>query len=185
MTPYEQQAAEIKTIKPREFKLNLSDADVKRLFEKAYSNGITPEYLIESYLGDLLCGTYSNGSDERDLANEYFDRCDHNLGLTDSFLQWALEEDWYSDLAIAIEITDLAELYDDDDDDDELQAAKECITEHYNDYCNDKKQHGNIPQALDEGIAEIRRYSNQLNKALASGTSETDFQDDEDDQLER
>lgn len=45
MTPYEQQAAEIKTIKPREFKINLSDADVKRLFEKAYSNGITPEYL--------------------------------------------------------------------------------------------------------------------------------------------
>jgi len=183
MTPYEQQVAEIKTIKPREFKINLSDADVKRLFEKAYSNGITPEYLIESYLGDLLCGTYSNGSDERDLANEYFDRCDHSLGLTGSFLQWALEEDWYSDLAIAIEITNLAELYDDDD--KELQTAKVCIAEHYNDYCSDKKQRGNIPQTLGEGIAEIRKYSNQLNKALASDTSESDNPVDEEDLLER
>lgn len=182
MTAYEQQAAEIKTIKPREFKINLSDADVKRLFEKAYSNGITPEYLIESYLGDLLCGTYSNGSDERDLANEYFDRCDHSLGLTGSFLQWAIEEDQYSDLEIAIEIIDLGELYNDDD---ELQAAKECIAEYYNDYCNEKKQRGKIPQTLDEGIVEIRKYSNQLNKALASDTSESDNPEDEEDLLER
>lgn len=32
MTPYERQKAEIQTIKPRSFTLELSDADVKRLY---------------------------------------------------------------------------------------------------------------------------------------------------------
>ena len=182
MTPYEQQSAEIKTIKPREFKINLSDADVKRLFEKAYSNGITPEHLIESYLGDLLCGTYTNGSDERDLASEYFERCCHGLGLTKSFWQWAFEEYEYDydALTLAIEMTDNAELYSEDD----LQGVPEYITKCYNAYCEEVKRHGETPQTLDEGIATIREYENRLNKALADG--ECAVQDEEDDdQLDR
>ncbi len=57
MTPRERQEAEIRTIKPRGITLNLSDADVERLFTKAYSNGITPSKLIEGFLRDLLDGT--------------------------------------------------------------------------------------------------------------------------------
>lgn len=184
MTPLERQLEEIKTIKPRNFKISLSDADVKRLFEKAYSNGITPEYLIESYLGDLLYGTYTNGSDEVDLASEYFDRCCHGLGDTKSFLQWSLEEDWYSDLEICIEIIDAEEQYDVNDPDDleELQLAREEIAKHYEEYCNELKRHGDIPQTLDEGIAEIREYENRLNKALADGEPETSKQDEDNDE---
>ena len=37
------QEQEIATIAPRTFKLELSDADVNRLFEKAGSVGLTPE----------------------------------------------------------------------------------------------------------------------------------------------
>ena len=59
------QKEEIATIKPRSFTLELSDADVKRLYEKAYSNGTTPAEMMQSYLGDLLDGTYTRGSDER------------------------------------------------------------------------------------------------------------------------
>ena len=80
MTSREQQEAEIKTIKPRVITLNLSDADVERLFGKTYVNGITPSELIEGFRGDLIDGTYSNGSAERMLADEHFDRCCYGMG---------------------------------------------------------------------------------------------------------
>ncbi len=37
--------------------------------------GITVYQLLENFIGDLISGTYSNGSDERMLANKWFDRC--------------------------------------------------------------------------------------------------------------
>lgn len=193
MTPYEQQVAEIKTIKPREFKLNLSDADVERLFEKAYSNGITPEELIEGYLGDLLCGTYTHGSDERDLADEYFERCGYSMGFVDSFLQWSLEEDWYSDLITAIEIIDDVESIKNNTSltaeeiqkeleewDEELQLANEAITEHYGSYCEYKKRHGEEPETLETGINKIREYDVKLRQMLEGSTpeAETDAEND-------
>ncbi len=92
MTPRGRQEAEIKTIKPRNITINLSDADVERLFGKTYVNGITPSELIEGFLGDLLDGTYSNGSDERMLADEYFERCCYGMGADYTFMRWALDE---------------------------------------------------------------------------------------------
>ncbi len=71
----EKQNAEIATIVPRTFKLNLSDADVTRLYEKAAEASIAPEQLLENFIGDLVCGTHTNGSDERTRAEEWFDRC--------------------------------------------------------------------------------------------------------------
>ena len=68
------QEKEIKTIKPRTYKLKLSDADVERLRETASYKGLTPEQLLEIFIGDLVDGTYSSGSDERLFASEYFDR---------------------------------------------------------------------------------------------------------------
>ena len=43
MTYYETTKKEIATIAPRTFKLNLSDADVVRIFEKAGAEDLTPE----------------------------------------------------------------------------------------------------------------------------------------------
>lgn len=98
MTSREQQEAGIKTIKPRRLTINLSDADVERLFAKAYLNGITPSELIEGFLGDLLGGTYSHGSDERDLADEYFERCGYGMGAEHTFLRWALKMNYCDDI---------------------------------------------------------------------------------------
>lgn len=69
------QQEEIKTIKPRTYNLKLSDADYQRLSEKAGSCNMTAEELLENFIGDLVYGTYTNGSDERMYANEWFDRC--------------------------------------------------------------------------------------------------------------
>lgn len=66
---------EISTIKPREYKLNLSDADIERLAVKALRYGISATELLENFIGDLVDGTYSNGSDERMYASEWANRC--------------------------------------------------------------------------------------------------------------
>ena len=71
----EQQKKEIETIKPRTYMLNLSDADVERIESKAMEYGMTVSKLLENFIGDLIDGTYSNGSDERMYANQWFNRC--------------------------------------------------------------------------------------------------------------
>ncbi len=72
---YHEQQEEIKTIKQRTFKLKLSDADKKRISDKAKEANMTVPELLENFIGDLIDGTYSNGSDERMYANQWFDRC--------------------------------------------------------------------------------------------------------------
>ena len=67
-----EQQKEIATIKERTIHLNLSDADCKRISTYAAKANITVSQLLESFIGDLVNGTYTNGSDERDYAQEWF-----------------------------------------------------------------------------------------------------------------
>lgn len=60
----EEQRKEIETIKKRQIKLELSDADCDRLARKCGEYGLTIGELIENFVGDLVDGTYSNGSDD-------------------------------------------------------------------------------------------------------------------------
>ena len=57
-----QQQEEIETIRSRTIEVKLSDADVKRISEKAAAHGLTVGELIENFIGDLVCGTYSKPS---------------------------------------------------------------------------------------------------------------------------
>ena len=164
MTSYERQKAEIETIRPRSFSLSLSNADVKRLYEKAYSNGITPAQLLQDYIGDLLDGTYTRGSDERMPDDPR------------SFLQWALDEYRIDDIADELETLDYAtgdiQYYEENPDDpaqpgelNDLQATKtEAESELaaiYEEYTASK---GNEPYS--DGIAAIRRYLAELQSMI-------------------
>ncbi len=40
----------------------------------------------------------SNGSDERILADEYFERCGYGMVAERTFLQWALNSSFYEDI---------------------------------------------------------------------------------------
>ena len=201
MTSRERQEAEIKTIKPRNITINLSDADVERLFEKAYSNGLTPSKLIEGFLGDLLDGTYSHGSDERDLADEYFERCSYDMLAEHTFLRWALCENIYDDIIGLIDDHDtcvdvlaknqsgwidsmtpdeikneIAEYNED------LQRFEEEILSYYNEYAEHEKRRGREPQPLEDGIEEMRQYRRALDEMLQgvreSGEGEECAEDD-------
>ena len=90
---YKEQQKEIKTIRPRTIEINLSDADVKRISEKAEGHGLTVEELLKNFIGDLVDGTYSNGSDERMYANEWFDRCYFGAVPDYTFLKYLIEQD--------------------------------------------------------------------------------------------
>lgn len=208
MTPREQQEAEIKTIKPRNITINLSDADVERLFGKTYVNGITPSELIEGFLGDLLDGTYSNGSDERMLADEYFERCCYGMGADYTFLRWALECEYYDNIIDLIDDRDfcvdvlaagqngwnarmtpeeikneIAEFKED------LQRFEHEILSYYNEYdiyyngYDGKTRLGRKPQPLEDGIEEMRQYRRAFDEMLqsmsGSGESEECAEDDE------
>lgn len=182
MNNYERQAAEIATIKPRTFTLELSDADVKRLYEKTAADGITPAELLQGFIGDLLDGTYSHGSDERELASAYYDRCCYEFSRTGSLLEWALYDYRLDDIADALEQIDDAageiEYYAQHPDDpdgtpeylQELQGykaeAESELQAIYSEYAAGKKE----PQPLDEGIAAIRRYMDELQNMTERGT---------------
>ena len=102
----EQQAKEIATIKERTVTVKLSDADCDRISNLCGEHNITVGYLIESFIGDLVNGTYTNGSDERDYARSYFERCWFGMYPEKSLLNFLLSNgyDVYDDL---IEYVDL------------------------------------------------------------------------------
>ena len=87
-----QQQEEIETIRSRTIEVRLSDADVKRISEKAAAHGLTVGELIENFIGDLVCGTYSNGSDERMYAEQWFERCWFGMFPDYTFLKYLIEQ---------------------------------------------------------------------------------------------
>lgn len=101
------QQEEIATIKERILKLKLSDADCERISKQAGEYGLTVGQLIENFIGDLVNGTYSNGSDERDCATRWFERCWFGMfpekTLLHHLLEWGYEPEEYLELLENIE----------------------------------------------------------------------------------
>lgn len=94
--------------------IKISDGTWNRTICRAMKYGMLPEELISAFLEDLTYGDYSNGSDERMHANEWFDRCRGTMvgSLEDSLLKKLLE---------SRELEDFLNVYDD------LKSAKESI----------------------------------------------------------
>lgn len=95
------QEEEIKTIRERTLKIKLSDADCKRIADKAGINGMTVAELLQHFIGDLVDGTYSSGSDERELAEEWFERSCSGITEEESLLShlisWGYDPNDYID----------------------------------------------------------------------------------------
>ena len=95
------------TIQPRQLEIKMSDEDVRKLTEKAGTHGLTVAELIEHFIGDLVHGTYTSGSDERMYANDWLERCGFRYFL-DTFLQYLcgyqIVEDMLEEEPIWVEI---------------------------------------------------------------------------------
>lgn len=122
---YEEQKSEIKTIKERTITLNLSDKDCERIAKKAGECGLTVGQLLESFIGDLVGGTYSNGSDERMYAEQWFERCGFGMFSEETLLKYLLE--WGHDIDDFITAYDELKNYEANPQEyaDEVKDAKE------------------------------------------------------------
>lgn len=172
------QQAEIATIKPRTFTLQLSDADTQRIYEKAYRDGITPAAVLEGFIGDLCSGTYTHGSDERMYANMYYDRCCYDIGIDISFLSWAIQEYYLEEIKDLLEQREYAagdiaylEEHPDEADPEEIPQLKAVLQDAENDlqaaYTAYKENGGQ--QAYKEGIEAIQAYLEELENMITGG----------------
>lgn len=139
----QEQKKEIETIKERTIKLNLSDADCKRIAEKVGKHGITISTLLENFIGDLVDGTYSNGSDERYRAEQWFERCWFGMLPEETLLKYLLE--WGHDVEEFITVYEEFQYYLQHPGEftEEVEAAKEngeemlWFEEEYHDYIDE------------------------------------------------
>lgn len=99
--------AENDTIRERQITVKMSDEDCKRLARKCGEHGLTVGQLIENFIGDLIGGSYTNGSDERDLADQWFNRCWFGTYPDDTLLRhllcWGYDPEHYLDVLDNIE----------------------------------------------------------------------------------
>ncbi|HEX2938874.1 MAG TPA: hypothetical protein VHO66_08145 [Ruminiclostridium sp.] len=161
-----EQQKEIATIKPRTITIELSDADVDRLCGKAGGVGMTASELIESFIGDLVDGTYSNGSDERDYAEQWFDRCGYDYYTANpTFLRWLIElgdvneaiSDW-NDLLDFKSITEPNE-----DDKEWAESVVENLKIQFNGYKSDWV-HCTDDTTLEAAMVEVMQWNEQRNR---------------------
>jgi len=169
---------EIGTIRNRNIELPLSDADVQRLWEKAGKVGMTAGELLTSFIGDLVCGTYTNGSDERMYAEEWFERCGFSFTAKNTFLRYLLEHDKlggfiFNDNAFTDGKEELAEmeaLQEKDVDDlkeiecinNEIAYFQENIDRDFADYVTWCK--GEQPGCAEEEIKKVREWYRNMKK---------------------
>lgn len=119
------QQQEIETIKDRTITLKLSDADCERISVRAGMYGLTVPQLLENFIGDLIGGTYSNGSDERDRADDWFERCWFSFMYDKTLLRHLLE--WNNDIDDFLSVCDEIIYFEENPEDyvDELASGQE------------------------------------------------------------
>lgn len=136
-----QQKKEIKTIKERVITVRLSDADCERLVDLCGRYNMSIGELLENFIGDLVDGTYSNGSDERHLAEQWFERCwfstQPKQTLLNHLLSWGYEPEDYLEMLDDIKV---------------LQAEKKYVIDHPEEYMYPDEE----KRSLREGITDLK-----------------------------
>ena len=56
--------------KKRAFTLELTDKETTAFIEMCFRDGTTPAEVLEGFINDLVNGSRTHGSDERQLAND-------------------------------------------------------------------------------------------------------------------
>ncbi|MBQ0066596.1 MAG: helix-turn-helix domain-containing protein [Phascolarctobacterium sp.] len=182
------QKEEIATIKPRTITLNLSDADCYRLAQKSGGCGLSVSELLENFIGDLVDGTYSNGSDERMNANAWFERCGFSWLFDKNLLTYLIE--WGNINNFLEELHDLEEAQESvsywvsnattKEDVETLEEEKEyladlqgVIDEYINEYFQDNPNHKSKEEEL-ESVIKWREEMEVLINGKAADTPQND-----------
>lgn len=136
--------------------LRMYPEDFKYLRRKAISGGLEFEELFEIFAGDLAAGDAQSGSDESDLAWEWYDRHGFEVIADMNFVRYLSEsgydlEDVFDelrtvDIYLNYLLTDEGE--ERDIDMEEIQYSILSLKEFYEDYCRETKELHNYREAL-------------------------------------
>ena len=165
--------------KTKTFSMRLTASEAEHLYRKASQAGLTIGELMESFAQDLICGSRSHGSDERDCANRWYDRC--IFCPPDNFLSYmlacegegevrSLAERWNSlkELEERLE-KGIEEFWDQEEMDDEAEDARigrEELEKAYLQYETERKAKG---PGLEEEMKELIRWIEGLDALVCEG----------------
>ncbi len=162
------------------FTMRLTAPEAERLYRKASMAGLTIGELLESFAQDLICGGHSHGSDERDLANQWYDRCDF-VTPSNSLLYYLLENEGEEGVREAVEQWNLMKeeeerlaggidnYCDQEDMDEEADCARyrrEELKELYSRYEQERRRKG---RGLEEEMEDLIKWQDNLEALLGEG----------------
>lgn len=177
---------------PRRISLNLTDDEVKDLTAFAIRGAVTVGSLIEDFIADLTASTRSGGSDEKDLAREWYNRRDYQHGKKYSFSVFLVDNDnaqrFFSaldELEYYTEERDNLEEYPEDGEPGELEEATFRAEEARADlekFLEDYRRSGkNTDATLEDIISDAKAHETELidhsRGILESEPTEGDFYD--------
>lgn len=166
---------QINTIRERTISIQLSDADCDRLAEKAGTVGLSVGDLLTNFVNDLVGGCQSNGSDERMLANAWFDRCGFDYLPDNTFLRWLILYDDIKDFTIHYDL--MMECEDDlksDEPQDPREAVMDDLAYHrkfvqtiYHEYKTDRRS-GQTVEPFDTAVERVLKWDHALHTLKGS-----------------
>lgn len=172
-------------IRKIQFTLDLPGKDARAFMKKCYQDGTTPAEVLEGFINDLVGGTFARGSDERTLAQQYYDRCGYGYIFPEdsrTFTQWLLSENNMYIVAEALE--DIAtfleekEWYNGRDikpEEGEIEALEAEIsdsTEQIEALHQEYTRNTNNPETFEKGLEGVREYLALLEATREGGKNE-------------
>lgn len=157
----------------RTLQIRLTDEDVRKLCQKAGTVDLTAGEVIEHFIGDLICGSRTNGADERMYAEQWFDRCffvGPNMtflryliawgGLEDILELWAVLQDAKNDIAYYEKHPDEPEPGEVEEIREVLQDCQEQINEYWNAYTQrqTEKEKGTFDEQMEKVLDWAHNY---------------------------
>lgn len=161
------------------FTIRLTADEAERLYIKASEAGLTIGELMEGFVQDLICGSQSHGSDERNYANRWYDRC--IFCPPRNFLSYTLAREGEGEIRYLVESwksqkeleerlgKGINEFWDQEEMDAEAEEARigrEELEEKYLRYETEKKIKG---PGLEEEMKDLIRWVEDLDALINEG----------------
>ena len=120
----------------RTISIRLYQDEVEELCRKSGKVGLSIGELFENFVADLICGTHTNGSDERMYIEQWFDRCYFSIMPEETFLSYLLEMREIDSVLECWEILqELKELEEPDCyDKEELEIQQNTLEDYFQEY---------------------------------------------------
>ena len=120
----------------RNISIKLYQDEVEKLCMKSGVVGLSISELFENFVADLICGTHTNGSDERMYIEQWFERCYFSIMPEKTFLSYLLEMQEVDSVLECWEILQELKGMDEPDsyDKEELEIQQNTLEEYFQEY---------------------------------------------------